>query len=36
MPNPRGSDRLQPGDLVLCFGSYATLRSLVPGRASSV
>lgn len=35
MPNPRGSDTLQPGDVVLCFGSYQTLRALVPRRASS-
>ncbi|HEY1533413.1 MAG TPA: RimK family alpha-L-glutamate ligase [Polyangiaceae bacterium] len=30
LPNPRGSDLLQAGDIVLCFGSYATLRALLP------
>jgi ribosomal protein S6--L-glutamate ligase len=33
MPNPRGSDTLQAGDVLLCFGSYATLRALLPWRA---
>jgi ribosomal protein S6--L-glutamate ligase len=32
IPNPRGSDLLQAGDVLLCFGSYATLRSLLPRR----
>jgi ribosomal protein S6--L-glutamate ligase len=36
MPNPRGSDTLQPGDVLLCFGSYATLRALVPHRSPSL
>ncbi len=36
VPNPRGSDTLQPGDVLLCFGSYATLRALVPRGSSSV
>lgn len=35
IPNPRGSERLQVGDLLLCFGSYATLRALLPRRANS-
>ncbi|HEY5377657.1 MAG TPA: RimK family alpha-L-glutamate ligase [Polyangiaceae bacterium] len=30
LPNPRGSDLLEAGDTVLCFGSYATLRALLP------
>jgi ribosomal protein S6--L-glutamate ligase len=30
LPNPRGSDLLEAGDSVLCFGSYATLRALLP------
>ena len=30
LPNPRGSDTVQPGDVLLCFGSYVTLRSLMP------
>lgn len=34
IPNPRGSERLQVGDLLLCFGSYETLRSLLPRRSS--
>jgi ribosomal protein S6--L-glutamate ligase len=33
LPNPRGSDLLQVGDVLLCFGSYATLRALLPERA---
>jgi ribosomal protein S6--L-glutamate ligase len=32
IPNPRGSDLLGAGDVLLCFGSYATLRSLLPRR----
>ncbi len=36
MPNPRGTDTLQPGDVVLCFGSYQTLRALVPRPVSSL
>jgi ribosomal protein S6--L-glutamate ligase len=30
LPNPRGSDLLEVGDTLLCFGSYATLRALLP------
>ncbi len=30
LPNPRGSDLLEAGDTLLCFGSYATLRALLP------
>jgi ribosomal protein S6--L-glutamate ligase len=33
-PNPRGSDTLTPGDTLLCFGSYASLRALLPQPAS--
>jgi len=35
LPNPRGSDMLREGDLLLCFGSYATLRALLPRRLSA-
>jgi ribosomal protein S6--L-glutamate ligase len=34
-PNPRGSETLRPGDVLLCFGSYATLRALVPHSPSA-
>ena len=30
LPNPRGSDVLHVSDVLLCFGSYATLRELLP------
>ena len=30
IPNPRGSDDVRAGDVLLCFGSYATLRALLP------
>jgi len=30
LPNPRGTEVLRAGDVLLCFGSYATLRALVP------
>jgi Trk K+ transport system NAD-binding subunit len=30
LPNPRGAEVLRPGDVLLCFGSYATLRELLP------
>jgi ribosomal protein S6--L-glutamate ligase len=30
LPNPRGTEVLRAGDLLLCFGSYATLRALLP------
>lgn len=33
LPNPRGSDVLRVGDVLLCFGSYATLRALLPHRS---
>lgn len=33
LPNPRGSDVLRAGDVLLCFGSYATLRALLPRRS---
>ncbi len=33
-PNPRGSDTLGPGDTLLCFGSYASLRELLPRPAA--
>jgi ribosomal protein S6--L-glutamate ligase len=32
IPNPRGSEDVRVGDVLLCFGSYATLRALVPRR----
>ena len=34
-PNPRGADTLRAGDVLLCFGSYATLRALLPRRAAT-
>ncbi len=34
-PNPRGTDDVRAGDVLLCFGSYATLRAFVPPRAFS-
>jgi ribosomal protein S6--L-glutamate ligase len=30
IPNPRGSDVVRAGDVLLCFGSYATMRALLP------
>ncbi len=33
LPNPRGSDVLRAGDVLLCFGSYATLGALLPRRS---
>ena len=33
LPNPRGSDVLRVDDVLLCFGSYATLRALLPRRS---
>lgn len=30
LPNPRGTEVLRAGDVLLCFGSYATLRALLP------
>jgi ribosomal protein S6--L-glutamate ligase len=33
LPNPRGSDVLRAGDVLLCFGSYATMVSLLPRRS---
>ena len=30
LPNPRGAERLHVGDVLLCFGSYASLRPLLP------
>jgi hypothetical protein len=33
-PNPRGTDDVRAGDVLLCFGSYATLRALIPRHAS--
>jgi ribosomal protein S6--L-glutamate ligase len=30
IPNPRGSDDVRAGDVLLCFGSYVTLRALLP------
>lgn len=33
LPNPRGAEVLRAGDVLLCFGSYATLRALVPGHS---
>jgi ribosomal protein S6--L-glutamate ligase len=30
IPNPRASDDVRAGDVLLCFGSYATLRALAP------
>jgi len=35
LPNPRGSDVLRVGDVLLCFGSYATLRALLPGPSTT-
>ncbi len=35
LPNPRGPDRLQVGDILLCFGSYVSLRSLLPTPAAA-
>ncbi len=36
LPNPRGTDQLQVGDVLLCFGSYVTLRSLLPAPVPTV
>ncbi len=33
LPNPRGTDDVRAGDVLLCFGSYATLRAFMPRRA---
>lgn len=30
LPNPRGTEVLRAGDVLLCFGSYAALRALLP------
>jgi ribosomal protein S6--L-glutamate ligase len=30
LPNPRGTEVLRAGDVLLCFGSYATLGALLP------
>ncbi|HET7543491.1 MAG TPA: RimK family alpha-L-glutamate ligase [Polyangiaceae bacterium] len=30
LPNPRGTEVLRAGDVLLCFGSYATLAALLP------
>jgi len=30
LPNPRGAEVLRAGDVLLCFGSYATLGALLP------
>ena len=35
-PNPRGSETLRAGDVLLCFGSYATLRAFLPRRSPSL
>ena len=34
IPNPRGADEIRAGDVLLCFGSYATLRALLSARVS--
>jgi len=31
-PNPRGDQRLLPGDTLLCFGNLAALKALMPRR----
>ena len=30
LPNPRGDQRVLPGDVLLCFGKHITLRGLIP------
>jgi ribosomal protein S6--L-glutamate ligase len=30
LPNPRGEQRILPGDTLLCFGKHITLRGLIP------
>jgi ribosomal protein S6--L-glutamate ligase len=36
LPNPRGAEAVREGDVLLCFGSYATLRALLPRHSPSL